>query len=70
MTSAMVADVFTLDTTYRLQIRADDGWSDYSQCEYVSADAAHQLAAEIYGGLQPQDYRLIEIRRTVIGNSA
>lgn len=63
-----VDDVFTLDTTYRIQIKTDDGWAEYSQAEYVSTDAAHQLASEIYGGLKPDEYRLIEIRRTVIEN--
>lgn len=65
----MIADVYTLDTTYRLQIADDDGeWFESSQCEYTSADAVHELAAEMYGGLGRDEYRLIEITRTVIEN--
>jgi hypothetical protein len=65
----MIADVYTLDTTYRLQISdGDGGWSEYSQCEYETADDVHRLASEMYGGLQSDDYRLIEITRKVIEN--
>jgi hypothetical protein len=65
----MIADVYTLDTTYRLQIADGEGdWSEYSQCEYTSAAEVHRLASEIYGGLKPDEYRLIEITRRVIEN--
>lgn len=62
-------DVYTLDTTYRLQISdGDGGWNEYSQVEYTSPDDIHRLASEIYGGLQRDEYRLIRIDRTVITN--
>jgi hypothetical protein len=64
----MIADMDTLDTTYRLQLRYDDGWLDHTQAEYTSAAAVHQLASEMYGGLKPAEYRLIKITRTVIEN--
>ncbi len=66
----MIADVWTLDTTYRIQIRDSrtGEWLEYSQAEYVSAAAIHDLAEQLYGGLKPDQYRLIEITRTVIEN--
>lgn len=65
----MLADIDTLDTTYRIQISdGDGGWSEYLQAEYTSADDIHQLASEMYGGLKPDEYRLIAITRTVIAN--
>lgn len=65
----MIADVYTLETTYRLQMLGSDGeWWEYSQAEYTSADAVHQLASEIYGGIPRDEYRLIEISRRVIEN--
>jgi hypothetical protein len=65
----MIADMDTLDTTYRLQISDGDGdWYDHSQEEYTSADDIHRLASEMYGGLKPDEYRLIEITRRVIEN--
>lgn len=64
----MFADPYTLDTTYRLQIRTGGGWEDYSQAEYTSAADVHEFAKDAYGGLKPHEYRLIEIRRTVIEN--
>lgn len=63
----MLADAYTLDTTYRLQIRTGDGWSDYSQAEYTDATEVHRMASQMYGGLKPDEYRLIEITRTVVG---
>ena len=64
----MITDVFTLDTTYRLQIKTDGDWHEYSQVEYSSAADIHKLASEMYGGLKPDEYRLVEITRTVIEN--
>jgi hypothetical protein len=65
----MIADVFTLDTTYRMQIRTASGeWSDYSQAEYTAAADVHEDAKTMYGGLKPSEYRLIEISRKVIEN--
>jgi hypothetical protein len=65
----MIADMDTLDVTYRLQISDGDGdWYDHSQEEYTSPDDLHLLASQMYGGLKPDQYRLIQITRTVIKN--
>lgn len=65
----MIADVWTLQTTYRIQIKDDTGaWHEHSQAEYESADDIHELAAQMYGGLPRNWYRLVEISRKVIYN--
>jgi hypothetical protein len=65
----MIADMDALDATYRLQISDGDGdWYDQDQTEYTSPDDLHRLASQMYGGLKPDQYRLVQITRTVIEN--
>lgn len=57
------------ETTYCLQIRVgDDEWQYYSAAEYDTASEVHWQAGTIYGGLDPDGYRLVEVTRTVIEN--
>jgi len=64
-----IASIWTLETTYRLQIKDRDGvWNDYSQAEYETATEVHWTAQQIYGGLAPDQYRLVEISRKIIEN--
>jgi hypothetical protein len=56
------------ETTYCLQILAGDEWQYYSAEEYDTAAEAHWQAAQMYGGLSPDRYRLVEVTRAVIEN--
>ena len=58
------ADGYTLDTTYTIQLRSDDGdWNWYSQVEYTDEADVHELGRHMYGGEVP--YRVVTITRTV-----
>lgn len=59
----------TLDTTYALQLKHDDGtWQFASAAEYTSADDIREQVALMYGGAfaSPDMHRLVQIRRTVL----
>jgi hypothetical protein len=58
------ADMLTLDTTYALQLRDDNGdWHWHDQTEYTTEADVHELGRRMYGGEVP--YRVVTITRTV-----
>jgi len=65
----MIADVYTLDTTYQLQLRnANDGsWDWVSQAEYTSKEDCKEQVAWMYGGAcaGPADHRIIRHERHI-----
>lgn len=59
----------TLDTTYALQLKHDDGsWNFASAAEYTSADGCREQVALMYGGAfaSPDKHRIVQIRRAVL----
>jgi len=65
----MLADVYTLETTYQLQLRSPNGdsWDWVSQAEYTSKEDCKELVARMYGGAcaGPDDHRIIRHERHV-----
>jgi len=65
----MLAEVYTLETTYQLQLRSivDGTWNWTSQVEYTSRDDCERLVAEMYGGAfsGPGQYRVIRHERHI-----
>jgi hypothetical protein len=58
----------TLDTTYALQLKDEDGWHFTSQAEYTDADNCRTQAAEMYGGAfaASDQHRVVKIQRLVL----
>ncbi len=59
----------TLDTTYALQLKHDDGtWHFASQAEYTSAEGCRAQVELMYGGAfkSPDRHRVVKIQRTVL----
>jgi len=60
----MIASAYTLDTTYAIQLRDDDGgWSWVDQSEYTSETDVHERGRSMYGG--EVAYRVVTIERRV-----
>lgn len=60
------APIYTLDTTYTLQIAEGDHWSWYSQVEYETEAEVRDLASRMYDGLKDDEYRVVRIERHII----
>lgn len=59
----------TLETTYALQLKHDDGtWHFTSQAEYTSADDCREQVGLMYGGAfaSPAVHRVVKIQRTAL----